>query len=172
MSLIIPCRGFKPIIGEDCFIAPNASIIGEVEMGKNVSIWFGAIIRGDVNSIKIGNYSNIQDGVVIHGTYEKASTHIGEYVSIGHSSIIHGCTIHNHVLVGMGSIIMDGCKIEPYCIIGAGSLVLENSNFESGYIYAGSPAKKIKMISDQQRELLNKLPHNYVMYSSWFKDLE
>lgn len=169
MSLIIAVRGIYPTFGEDCFIAENATIVGDVEMGNNCSIWFNAVVRGDVNSIKIGNNTNIQDGVIIHATYQKAATLIGNNVSIGHNAIVHGCKLMDNVLVGMGSIVMDNVIINSYCIIAAGSVVLENTICESGYIYAGTPAKKIKKISDEQRDLLNRLPSNYIMYSSWFK---
>lgn len=169
MSLIIAVRGIYPTFGEDCFIAENATIVGDVEMGNNCSIWFNAVVRGDVNSIKIGNNTNIQDGVIIHATYQKAATLIGNNVSVGHNAIVHGCKLMDNVLVGMGSIVMDNVIINSYCIIAAGSVVLENTICESGYIYAGTPAKKIKKISDEQRDLLNRLPSNYIMYSSWFK---
>jgi len=169
MSLIIAVRGIYPTFGEDCFIAENATIVGDVEMGNNCSIWFNAVVRGDVNSIKIGNNTNIQDGVIIHATYQKAATLIGNNVSVGHNAIVHGCKLMDNVLVGMGSIVMDNVIINSYCIIAAGSVVLENTICESGYIYAGTPAKKIKKISDEQRDLLNILPSNYIMYSSWFK---
>ena len=169
MSLIIAVRGIYPTFGEDCFIAENATIVGDVEMGNNCSIWFNAVVRGDVNSIKIGNNTNIQDGVIIHATYQKATTLIGNNVSVGHNAIVHGCKLMDNVLVGMGSIVMDNVIINSYCIIAAGSVVLENTICESGYIYAGTPAKKIKKISDEQRDLLNILPSNYIMYSSWFK---
>ncbi len=169
MSLIIAVRGIYPTFGEDCFIAENATIVGDVEMGNNCSIWFNAVVRGDVNSIKIGNNTNIQDGVIIHATYPKAATLIGNNVSVGHNAIVHGCKLMDNVLVGMGSIVMDNVIINSYCIIAAGSVVLENTICESGYIYAGTPAKKIKKISDEQRDLLNILPSNYIMYSSWFK---
>lgn len=154
---------------ENCFIAPNATIVGDVVMGKNCSVWFNAVIRGDVNSITIGNDSNIQDGAVIHATYQKAATVIGNRVSIGHNAIVHGCTLKDNILVGMGAIIMDNALVEDYTIIAAGSVVLENTYCESGYIYAGTPAKKIKPITEDQRALLNKLPHNYIMYSDWFR---
>ena len=138
-------------------------------MGNNCSVWFNAVIRGDVNAITIGDDTNIQDGAVIHATYLKASTHIGNRVSIGHNAIVHGCTLSDHVLVGMGAIVMDHVVVEEYCIIAAGSVVLEHTHCESGYIYAGTPAKKIKPITDEQRALLNKLPDNYIMYSDWFR---
>lgn len=168
MPVILPVKNVSPKWGNDCFIAPNATIVGDVVMGNNCSVWFNAVIRGDVNSITIGNESNIQDGVVIHATYLKAATHIGNRVSVGHNAIVHGCTIKDNVLIGMAAIVMDNAVVNEYCIIAAGSVVLENTICESGYIYAGTPAKKIKPITDEQRALLNKLPDNYIMYSSWF----
>ncbi len=167
--LILAVRGIGPKIENNCFIAPNATIVGDVVIGENCSVWFNAVIRGDVNSIRIGNKTNIQDGVVIHATYLKAATSIGNYVNIGHNALVHGCTLKNNVLVGMGAIVMDNAVVEEYVIIGAGSVVLENTVCESGYLYAGTPAKKIKPLTDQQKELLNKLPDNYVMYSQWFQ---
>ena len=168
MPVILPVKGINPIWGEKCFIATNATIVGDVVMGNNCSVWFNAVIRGDVNSISIGNDTNIQDGAVIHATYLKASTHIGNRVSVGHNAIVHGCIIKDHVLVGMAAIVMDHAVVEEYCIIAAGSVVLENTICESGYLYAGTPAKKIKPITDAQRALLNKLPDNYIMYADWF----
>lgn len=169
MSVILPVKDKHPIWDENCFIAPNATIVGDVVMGKNCSVWFNAVIRGDVNSITIGDDSNIQDGAVIHATYLKAATVIGNRVSVGHNAIVHGCTLKDHILVGMGAIIMDNAVVEPYCIIAAGAVVLENTQCESGYIYAGTPAKKIKPITEEQRALLNKLPDNYIMYADWFR---
>ena len=170
MPLILPVKDKSPVWGNDCFIADNATIVGDVQIGDNCSVWFNAVIRGDVNYIKIGNNSNIQDGVVIHGTYLKAGTDIGNYVSIGHNALVHGCTLKDHSLVGMGAIVMDGAVVEEYVIIGAGSVVLERTVCESGYLYAGSPAKKIKALTDEQKALLDKLPDNYILYSSWFKE--
>ena len=138
-------------------------------MGISCSVWFNAVIRGDVNTITIGDHTNIQDGAVIHATYEKASTTIGNRVSVGHNAIVHGCILHDHVLIGMGAIVMDNVIVQEYCIIAAGAVVLENTKCESGYIYAGTPAKKIKPITDVQRALLDKLPDNYVMYADWFR---
>ncbi|WP_316816785.1 gamma carbonic anhydrase family protein [Pedobacter nyackensis] len=169
MAVILPVKDKSPKWGSDCFIAPNATIVGDVLMGNNCSVWFNAVIRGDVNSITIGNETNIQDGAVIHATYLKASTIIGNRVSIGHNAIVHGCILKDHILVGMGAIIMDNALVEEYCIIAAGSVVLENTRCESGYIYAGTPAKKIKPITEEQRALLNKLPDNYIMYADWFR---
>ncbi|MBE9586517.1 gamma carbonic anhydrase family protein [Mucilaginibacter sp. JRF] len=169
MTVILPVKDKSPVWGDDCFIAENCTIVGDVTMGHNCSVWFNAVIRGDVNTITIGNNSNIQDGAVIHATYQKSTTNIGNNTSIGHNAIVHGCTLHDNVLVGMGAIIMDNAIVEPFVIIGAGSVVLENTICESGYLYAGTPAKKIKPLTDEQRELLTRLPNNYIMYSSWFK---
>ena len=170
MALILPVLEKNPVWGKNCFIAENATLVGDVVLGDQCSIWFNAVIRGDVNSIRIGNNSNIQDGVVIHCTYQKASTVIGNDVSIGHRALIHGCTLQDRVLVGMGAIVMDHAVVEEYCIIAAGAIVLENTRCESGYLYAGIPARKIKPITDAQRQLLNHLPNNYIMYSQWFTD--
>ncbi len=167
MPIILPVKGVSPVWGDNCFIAPNATIVGDVTMGNQCSVWFNAVIRGDVNSITIGNQTNIQDGAVIHATYLKAATHIGNRVNVGHNAIVHGCVVKDHVLIGMGAIVMDHAVVEEYCIIAAGSVVLENTICESGYIYGGTPAKKIKPITDEQRALLNKLPDNYIMYSGW-----
>lgn len=169
MPVILPVKDKHPQWGDNCFIAPNATIVGDVTLGSNCSVWFNAVIRGDVNTITMGNDSNIQDGAVIHATYQKAATYIGNRVSVGHNAIVHGCTIKDHNLVGMGAIVMDHAVVEEYCIIAAGSVVLENTLCESGFLYAGTPAKKIKPITDQQRALLNQLPDNYIMYADWFR---
>lgn len=168
MALILPVRGIAPKIAPTCFIAENATVVGDVEIGEHCSVWFGAVIRGDVNYIRIGAYSNIQDGAVVHCTYRTAPTTIGNRVNVGHRALVHGCTLNNFVLVGMGAIIMDHAVVEPYCIIAAGAVVLEGTRCESGYIYAGVPAKRIKPISAEQRKLLEGLPDRYVMYSGWF----
>ena len=170
MATILPVKESFPYIAEDTFLAPNCTIVGEVTIGEHCSVWFNAVVRGDVNYIKIGNYSNIQDNVTIHGTYLKNGTDIGNYVNIGHNAIIHGCKIEDYVLIGMGSIVMDKAIIESKVIIAAGAVVLENMRCESGYLYAGVPAKKIKPLTEEQMALLNNLPHNYVMYSSWFSN--
>ena len=149
MKIIKPVNGKHPQISKDCFIAENATIVGEVFIGKQCSVWFNAVIRGDVHYIKIGNKVNIQDGAVIHATFQKSPTTIGNNVSIGHNAIVHGCTIHDNVLIGMGSIIMDDCVIESNSIIAAGAVVTKNTHVESGTIYAGVPAKKIKNISNE-----------------------
>jgi carbonic anhydrase/acetyltransferase-like protein (isoleucine patch superfamily) len=170
MPVILPVKDKSPVWGKDCFIAENATIVGDVIMVDNCSVWFNAVIRGDVHYIKIGNKTNIQDGAVIHATYLRAPTNIGNNVSIGHNALVHGCTLHDNVLIGMGAIVMDHAIVEPFVIIGAGSVVLEKTICESGYLYAGTPAKKIKAISDEQREMLKKLPENYILYSGWFKE--
>ena len=155
-------------MGESCFIAENSTIVGDVTMGNHCSVWFNAVIRGDVNYITIGDNTNIQDGAVIHCTYLKAATVIGSNVSIGHNALVHGCTLQDHVLIGMGAIVMDHAIVEEFCIIAAGAIVLENTVCESGYLYAGVPAKKIKPLTEEQIALLKKLPENYKMYSNWF----
>lgn len=171
MPIIKPVNGKSPEIQEDCYIAENATIVGEVTIGKQCSIWFNAVIRGDVNFIKLGDKVNVQDGAVIHATYKTSPTTIGNNVSIGHNAIVHGCTIHDNVLIGMGSIVMDDCVIESNSIIAAGAVVTKNTKVEGGSIYAGTPAKKIKDIS---KELINgeinRIADNYVKYSSWFKE--
>ncbi|SDT64747.1 Carbonic anhydrase or acetyltransferase, isoleucine patch superfamily [Mucilaginibacter mallensis] len=170
MPLILPVKDKSPVWGSDCFIAENATIVGDVVMGDNCSVWFNAVIRGDVHYIKIGNNTNIQDGAVIHCSYQYAPTNIGNNVSIGHNALVHGCTLHDNVLVGMGAIVMDHAIVEPFVIIAAGSVVLEKTICDSGFLYAGAPAKKIKPITDAQREMLTRLPNNYIMYSGWFKE--
>jgi len=171
--LIKSVKGKSPQIPEDCYVAENATIVGEVYIGENCSIWFNAVLRGDVNSITIGNKVNIQDGAVIHCTYQKHPTVIGNNVSIGHNAIVHGCTIHDNVLIGMGAIVMDNCVIESNSIVAAGSVITQNTVVPSGTIFAGVPAKKVKDIdqSDFAGEI-ERISNNYVMYSSWFKEEE
>lgn len=171
MALIKEVLGVSPKFGKDVFLAENATIVGQVEMGDYCSVWFNAVIRGDVHFIKIGNKVNIQDGAVIHCTYKKHPTSIGNNVSIGHNAIVHGCNIKDNVLVGMGAIIMDNVVVESNTIIGAGSVVLQNSVLESGSIYAGVPAKKVKSLSQEQTKvLIEGIADNYLMYSDWFKE--
>ena len=169
--LLRSVRGYTPSFGEDCFFAENSTLIGDVIIGDEVSVWYQAVIRGDVNSIRIGNRVNIQDGAVIHVTYKKASTKIGNNVSIGHNAIIHGCTIRDNVLIGMGSIVMDNCEIGSNTIIAAGAVVTENTVVPPGSIFAGVPAKKIKEIdlSLQQNEI-EQIAKNYLLYASWFEE--
>ncbi len=169
--IIKAVNGKSPQIPEDCYVAENATIVGDVKIGDQCSIWFNAVVRGDVNSITIGNKVNIQDGAVIHCTYEKHPTLIGNNVSIGHNAIVHGCTIHDNVLIGMGAIVMDNCVVESNAIVAAGSVITQNTVVPSGTIYAGVPAKKVKDInqSDFAGEI-ERISNNYVMYSGWFKD--
>jgi len=159
-------------MGERCFIAPNATIVGDVIMGQDCSVWFNAVIRGDVNSIRMGDKVNVQDGAVIHCTFEKTQAIIGNNVSIGHNAIVHGCVIENNVLIGMGAIVMDNARVGSNSIVAAGAVVLENTVIEPGSIYAGVPAKKVKDISQELISgEINRIAENYVKYSSWFKDL-
>ncbi len=170
MALILPLRGFEPKYGKGCFFAENASIIGDVIMGDNCSVWFQAVIRGDVNSIRLGNKVNIQDGAILHTTYKKSVIEMGNNVSIGHNVIIHGATIEDNVLVGMGAIIMDFARIGENSIIAAGSVVLENTIVEPGSIYGGVPAKKIKFVNERQtKEMIERIANNYLMYSDWYR---
>ena len=163
-------RGFTPQWGSDCFVAENATLIGDLIMGDQCSVWYQAVIRADVNAIRIGNRVNIQDGAVIHATYEKAGTIIGDDVSIGHNAIVHGCTLEDSVLVGMGSIIMDNCIVESNSIIAAGSVVTQNTHVPEGTIFAGIPARKIKDIDPKlQKGEIERIAKNYLIYSSWFK---
>jgi carbonic anhydrase/acetyltransferase-like protein (isoleucine patch superfamily) len=164
-------RGKEPQIGEDCFIAENATIVGEVTMGDQCSVWFNAVLRGDVHFIKMGNKVNIQDGAVVHCTYQKSPTTIGNNVSIGHNALVHGCTIKDNVLVGMGSIIMDDCIVESNSIIAAGAVVTKGTHVPSGTVFAGTPAKKIKDISPElSAGEIDRIANNYVKYASWFKE--
>lgn len=169
MALILPVKDKHPQFGSNCFLAPNATITGDVQMGNDCSIWFNAVIRGDVNSIKMGNMVNVQDGACIHCTYQKHATTIGNNVSIGHHTLVHGCTIHDNVLIGMGAIVMDGCVVESNSIIAAGAVVLAGTHVPAGTIFAGVPAKKIKDISQQLIEgEINRIANNYVMYAGWY----
>jgi len=171
MATILPVLDKHPQFGENCFVAPNATIVGDVVMGNECSVWFNAVVRGDVHYIKMGNKVNVQDGAVIHCTYQKNPTNIGNNVSIGHNAIVHGCTVHDNVLIGMGSIIMDRCEVHSNSIVAAGAVLLEGTVVEEGSIYAGVPARKIKDIS---KELIHgeidRIANNYVKYSSWFFD--
>lgn len=170
MAVILPVNDKSPVFGENCFVAPNATIVGDVQMGNECSVWFNAIIRGDVHYIKMGNKVNVQDGAVIHCTYQKHPTTIGNNVSIGHNAIVHGCTLADNVLIGMGAIIMDRCEVKSNSIIAAGAVLLEGTVVEVGSIYAGVPAKKVKDIS---KELIsgeiNRIAENYIKYASWFE---
>ncbi len=168
--LIKSILGKRPLWGKDCFFADNATIIGDTVIGDFCSIWFNTVIRGDVNKIRIGNNVNIQDGSVIHATYKKSSTSVGNYVSVGHNAIIHGCTIDDFVLIGMGSIVMDNAKISSNTIIAAGSVILENTVVEPNSIYGGTPAKKIKDINESKsKKEIERIAKNYLTYSNWYK---
>ena len=170
MGIIKDCNGKSPQIGKDTYIADNAVVVGDVVIGKECSIWWSAVVRGDVNSITIGDQTNIQDGAVIHCTYQKASTTIGNKVSIGHKAIVHGCTIEDSALVGMGAIVMDNAVVQSGAMVAAGAVVLENTIVESGYIYAGVPAKKVKKIEDELSEIFERTAKNYTLYKTWFED--
>lgn len=171
MPLIKPVHGIHPSFGKECYIADNATVVGQVTMGDQCSVWFNAVVRGDVHTITIGNKVNIQDGAVIHCTYKKAATVIGNNVSIGHNALVHGCTLHDNVLVGMGAIVMDHAIVHSNSIIAAGAVVLENTVVESGSIYAGVPAKKVKSVAPEQfKQLIEGIANNYIMYSGWFDE--
>jgi carbonic anhydrase/acetyltransferase-like protein (isoleucine patch superfamily) len=170
MALIKTCRNHTPQIPSSCWLAENATIVGDVKMGDNCSIWFNAVIRGDVNSIELGDNVNIQDGAVLHCTYEKTQVKLGNNVSVGHNALVHGCTVANNVLIGMGAIVMDNCEIEENCIIAAGAVLLEGTKVESGSIYAGVPAKKVKALSPEMfKGEVMRIAKNYRMYASWFE---
>ncbi len=171
MALIKVCRGFTPQFGANCWFAENATIVGDVVMGDNCSVWFNSVVRGDVNSIRIGDNVNIQDGAVLHCTYEKTTVEIGNNVSIGHNALVHGCTIEENVLIGMGAIVMDNCHIETNCILAAGAVLLEGTKMESWSVYAGVPAKKVKSLSPELfKGEVQRIAKNYTLYASWFKD--
>lgn len=171
MAIIKSVRGKAPEFGKNIYLAENCTVVGEVIMGDDCTVWFNAVVRGDVNYIHIGNRVNIQDGAVIHCTYQKAPTVIGSNVSIGHKAIVHGCTLEDNVLIGMGAIVMDHAYVEKNSIIAAGAVVLENTRVESGSIYAGVPAKKVKEVSQEQmKNLVERIAGNYVMYADWFRE--
>ena len=168
-ALVLSVRGKTPVIPESCWLAPTATVIGDTTMGEDCSVWFNAVIRGDVNSIQLGDRVNVQDNAVIHCTYEKWPTVIGDDVSIAHNAVVHGCTIHDRVLIGMGSVVMDGCVVESNCIIAAGSVVTQGTHVEAGSIYAGIPAKKVKQLSQETFEgEVQRIARNYKMYSEWY----
>lgn len=168
MAILMKLNGHVPNLGKDCWLAPSATIVGEVRCGDNCTFWFNAVVRGDVNAITIGDRTNVQDNAVIHCTFEKAATTIGSNVSIGHSAIIHGCTLHDNVLVGMGAIIMDNVVVNSGAIIAAGAVVLEGTIVEAGAIYAGIPAKKVKMVTGDAKAMISRIAHNYPKYASWY----
>jgi len=170
MPLILPVKNVHPKFGNNCFIAENATVVGDVVTGDDCSVWFTSVVRGDVHYIRMGNKVNVQDGAILHCTYQKAPVNIGNNVSIGHRAIVHGCTIHDNVLIGMGAIVMDHAVIGEGSIIAAGAIVLENTIVEPGSIYAGIPAKKVKDTDKEKfKDLIERIGNNYVMYSEWFK---
>lgn len=169
MALIKSVRGNHPQFGENCWFAENATIVGEVTMGRDCTVWFNAVIRGDVNAITIGDRTNIQDGAIIHCTYQRFKTTIGHSVSIAHNAIVHGCTLEDDVLVGMGAIVMDGAVVGTGSIIAAGAIVTQNTIVPPGSIYAGNPARFLKAVSPEQAEIFARTATNYVMYAEWFK---
>lgn len=169
MPIVKTVNNKKPAAGHDCWFADNSVIIGDVKLGRNCTLWFNTIIRGDVNSIVIGNNTNIQDGVIVHGTYEKAKVVIGSNVSIGHNAVIHGCTIEDNVLIGMGAVVMDNAVIKSGSVVGAGSVVLENTIIESSSVFAGNPAKKIRDAGQKEIEVIMKTAKNYIKYADWYK---
>jgi carbonic anhydrase/acetyltransferase-like protein (isoleucine patch superfamily) len=169
MGLILPYNGILPQWAEDCFVAPNATITGDVQMGHHCSVWFNAVIRGDANSIRIGDFTNIQDGAILHGSIPEVPTIIGSGVSIGHQAMIHGCTIEDEVLIGMGAIILDRALVQNGCLVGAGSVVTERSILESGWLYAGIPAKKIKPVDPERREIMKRTVLRYPEYGKQYQ---
>ena len=170
MALIKGVKSIFPEIPESCWLAENSTIVGDVIMGENCSVWFNAVVRGDVNSIRMGDNVNVQDGAVIHCTYQKTKVTLGDNVSIGHNALVHGCKVGNNVLIGMGAIVMDNCVIEDNCIIAAGAVLLEGTHVSSGTIYAGIPAKKVKDLSPELfKGEVQRIAKNYRMYASWFE---
>ncbi len=171
MAIIKEVRGFIPVIGKNCYLAETAAVIGDVTMGDNCSIWFGTVLRGDVNSITIGNNVNIQDGAVVHTLYQRSKTVIGDNVSIGHNATVHGATVESNCLIGMGATILDNAVVESGAIVAANALVTSGMRVESGWIYAGVPAKKIKEVStEQQKNIVKRIADDYIMYASWYKN--
>ncbi len=170
MALIKSVRGFEPQIGKDCYLAENATVVGQVRMGEQCSIWFNAVVRGDVSPIRMGDRVNVQDGAVIHATYQRTETNIGNNVSIAHNAIVHGCTIEDNVLIGMGAIVMDGVLVKSGSIIGAGAIVLQNTIIEAGQIWAGNPAKFLKPVGEFTSSEIERIAHAYPKYASWFME--
>lgn len=170
MAIVKSVRGFTPQFGKKCFLADNAVVVGEVIMGDECTVWFNAVVRGDVHSITIGNRSNIQDGAVIHCTYQKAKTIIGDNVSIAHNAVVHGCTIEDNVLIGMGAIVMDDAIIGSGSVIAAGAIVLPGTKVQPGSVFAGIPAKRIKAVSEEMKMVIERTANNYPMYAEWYKE--
>ena len=169
MAIVESVRGFTPQFGEECFLAQNATVVGEVRMGNRCSVWFNAVVRGDVHSIDIGDETNIQDGAIIHCTFQKSRTLIGNQVSIAHNAVVHACTIEDRVLVGIGAKILDDALVRTGCVVAAGAVVLPGTELEAGYIYGGIPAKKLKPTGSEMIELIKRTALNYVRYASWYQ---
>ena len=173
MALIKSVRGFTPQIGEDCYLAENATVVGDVVLGEGCSVWFNTVLRGDVNSIRIGNHTNIQDGSVLHTLYEKSTVVIGDYVSIGHKVTLHGACVHDYALIGMGATLLDYAEVGEGAIVAAGALVLSNTIIPPFTLWAGVPAKFVKNVApEQSNEINRKIAHQYAMYAGWFKEEE
>ncbi len=170
MAIVKTVRGFTPQFGKNCFLADNSVVVGEVIMGDNCTVWFNAVVRGDVNTITIGNDTNIQDGAIIHCTYQKARTNIGSKVSIAHNAIVHGCTVEDNVLIGMGAIVMDDAVIGTGSVIAAGAIILPGTKVEPGSVYAGVPAKKVKEVGEEMKAVIERTARNYPMYAEWFRE--
>lgn len=170
MALIKTVCGHQPEFGENCWLAENATVVGDVSMGAHCTVWFNAVVRGDVNSIRIGHHSNVQDGAVVHCTYERFATTVGNYVSIAHNAIVHGCTIEDHVLIGMGSIVMDGAVVGTGSIVAAGAIVTQGTKIPPGTIYAGNPARYLKDVSTELNEAIDRTANNYITYAGWFRE--
>jgi gamma-carbonic anhydrase len=170
MALILPVLDKSPVYGENCWFAPNATLVGNITMGDDCTVWFNAVVRGDVNAIEMGNKVNIQDGAVIHCTYQKTKTIIGNSVSIAHNAIVHGCVIEDEVLIGMGAIVMDGAVIGKNSIIGAGAVVTQNTKVPPGTVWVGNPAKQIKEVTPELGEVFLRTANNYIKYAEWFKE--
>ena len=168
MALIKKVKGKTPVMGGGCWLAENATLVGDIIMGDNCTVWFNAVVRGDVHEIRIGNNTNIQDGAVIHGTYQKSGTYIGNNVSIAHNAVVHGCTIHDNVLIGMGAIVMDDAVIHEGSVIAAGAVVLARTVVEPNSIYAGMPARKVKDVGEEMRGVIERTADNYPFYATWF----
>lgn len=172
MAIVKKVRGHEPRFGKDCFLAENAVVVGEVTLGDNCTVWFNAVLRGDVNSITIGDNSNVQDGAVIHGTYEKAKTVIGKNVSVAHNAVVHGCTLEDNVLVGMGAIVMDGSVVGSNSVIAAGAVVLPGTQIPPGSVFAGVPARKVKDTGEEMKAVIMRTARNYPVYAGWFREEE
>lgn len=172
MALIKSVRGFTPQMGENCYLTETAVIVGDVIMGDGCSVWFNAVLRGDVNSIRIGNYVNIQDGATLHTLYQKSVVEIGNYVTIGHNVIVHGAKINDYALIGMGATLLDYVEVGEGAIIAAGSVVLSNTIIPPHTLWAGVPAKYIKNVEpEQSNEMNRKIAHNYSIYADWYKEI-